>query len=221
MRVLPSFNRKANANDDDQGMVSAPNMVLLTTMGDPFRKGGHNSPHSAYRALNNDQKVDFWTDATRLSEDTVIAMLKPLDPIDLTEMFKSQKWSNILHRMMAHACILAWSNVFDQFTAEDGPMVVRTASGQPTAVLRTEDQRKKLYYAAIKAVPIRYQRPGLLTIPITGVQAPNALRSNMLHDARHGRHCDLGFPGEGGCLKPCWGRVLVLSVRLSRIRSGQ
>jgi hypothetical protein len=136
-----------------------------------------------YRARDNHQKVDFWTDSTRLSEDTVIVMLKPLDPINLTEMFKNQKWSNILRIMMAHACILAWANMFDRFTAEGGPMVVRTASGQPTAVLLKEDQRKKLYYAAIKAVPIQYQRPGLLTIPITGVRDRNALRSNMLHDA--------------------------------------
>ena len=57
-------------------------------------------------------------------------------------------------------------------------MVVWTASGQPTAVLLTDDQRKKLHYAAIKAVPIQYQRPGLLTIR-------NALRRNMLHNARH------------------------------------
>ena len=85
--------------------------------------------------------------------------------------------------MMAHACILTWSIVFDRFNAEGGLMVVRTASGQPTKTLLSDDQRKKQYFAAIRAIPCLYQRPSLLSIPITGVRDRNALRNNMLHDA--------------------------------------
>ena len=62
-------------------------------------------------------------------------------------------------------------------------MVVRTTAGAPTDVPLPHDKRMKLYYAAIKAVLVLYQRPSLLTIPITGIRDRNALRNTMLHGA--------------------------------------
>jgi hypothetical protein len=163
-------------------------------IGNPFHAGGHNSAYSAYRLLNTHQKVNFWTDSSRLSVAKVISILKPLEPIDLAELMENQTWSNILRRMLAHACILIWSELFDQFDDEGISMVARNTAGEPTGDLLTESIRAAQLSAALLDVPRLYQRPGLLTIPITGIRDRNSRRNVRRHGT--GRQLEIASAGD-------------------------